>query len=256
MYDARRVGIHALVYRIDDGGDVTYRVLAGGPSRDPSAPHAQAWAECLARQACDGVEVVPYVVEADGRGYRAGDVHQWSATAIERVARAREAMIAHAVDLGVDHVWMVDDDVLCGPAVLKSLLVTARQSKIAVGVYWTAGWLPTQPEVELPQVWDQHPYSISQKMSEMLRSGDSCDVAGGGACTLIPTSRAQQGPLYWPPIKGLAHWGEDRWASIRWAERGVPIRAVGGLPIHHAYDTASRTDDAVAVAMSRLWEAS
>lgn len=238
------------------------RVLAGGPSRCTGEAHEVAWRACIERQAAPGVEVVFRAVDAadDAAGdYEVGEVaHGWTASAIGRVARARQRFLDSARDEGFDAAWLVDDDVLCGPGVLAQLLGVADMEtpvpggqRVAVGVYYTPGWLPDDPGRELPQVWDRHPYSIDPATVDLWRRPVVRRVAGGGACTLIPVAHGAR--IYWPPLAGVEHWGEDRWACLRWAAREVPIYGVGGLPIAHAYQRAQREPEAVAEAMRRLW---
>jgi hypothetical protein len=238
------------------------RVLAGGPSRCTGEAHEVAWRACIERQSAWGVEVVFRAIDAAddlANDYEVGEVaHGWSSSAIGRVARARQRFLDDAKTEGFHAVWMVDDDVLCGPDVLVGLLGAADigprtpgREPVAVGVYYTPGWLPDDPARELPQVWDRHPFSVDPATVEMWRQPVIRRVAGGGACTLIP---AQHGAAtYWPPLAGVEHWGEDRWACLRWAARDVPVYAVGGLPIVHAYQRAQRESGAVAEAMRRLW---
>lgn len=229
------------------------RVLAGGPSRCSGSPHEVAWRECIEAQVAPGVEVVFRAVDAAGPGYEVGEVaHGWSVGAVHRVALARQRFLDAAAAEGFDAVWMVDDDVLCGPDVLAHLLHASmvRADVIAIGVYYTPGWDPSDPARELPQVWDHHPYSVDPETVDLWREQVVRGVAGGGACTLIPVHRS--GEVYWPPLRGVETWGEDRWACLRWAARGVPIVGVGGLPIHHAYQPSQRMAEAVDEAMRRI----
>jgi hypothetical protein len=233
---------------------VMIRILAGGPTRGLDSAHAAAWRECIVGQRVEGVEVVFGCVEADGDGYavREGG-HDWSAVAVQRVAMARQAFIDAAEEGGYDAVWMVDDDVLCGPGTLARLLSEAalNGAGVAVGVYWTPGWDAAQPARELPQVWHHHPYSVDEALIETLRNGGVVHVAGGGACTLM-LGEAMRGAVYWPPLRGVEMWWEDRWACLRWAAREVGVLAVGGLPIIHAYGLEQRTAVAVDAAMREV----
>lgn len=232
------------------------RVLAGGPSRCTDGAHELAWRSCIERQVAPGVEVVFRAVGAAddaAQDYEVGEVaHGWSSSAICRVARARQRFLDNASAEGFDAAWLVDDDVLVGPDVLMQLLASIWLSGgVSVGVYYTPGWLPDDPARELPQVWDRHPYSIDPATVELWRRPGARRVAGGGACTLIPVQHGAS--TYWPPLAGVEHWGEDRWACLRWAARDVRVVGVGGLPIVHAYQRAQREPEAIAEAMRRLW---
>jgi hypothetical protein len=237
------------------------RVLAGGPSRCTGEAHEVAWMECIQRQVAPGVEVVFRAIDAaddSANDYEVGEVaHGWTASAIGRVARARQRFLDDAEREGFDAVWMVDDDVLCGPGVLAAMdeARVYQAAPVVFGVFYTPGWLPDDPARELPQVWDRHPFSIDPATVDLWRQPRNETVSGGGACTLICLRhrRSTSEGLYWPPIKGLEHWGEDRWACIRWAERGAMMLALGGLPIVHAYQRAQREPEAIAEAMRRLW---
>jgi hypothetical protein len=234
---------------------VMMRILAGGPTRGLDSAHAAAWRRCIEAQRVDGVEVVFGCVRADGDGYavREGG-HDWSMPAVHRVAHARQAFLDAAKERGYDAVWMVDDDVLCGPDVLARLLsgASTNGAGVAVGVYWTPGWDAGRPGRELPQVWQHHPYSVDEALMDALRRGETVRVAGGGACTLM-LGEALRGAVYWPPLRGVEMWWEDRWACLRWAAREVAVAAVGGLPIVHAYGLEQRTAAAVDVAMRGRW---
>ena len=228
------------------------RILAGGPTRGTGSAHEQAWERCIRSQDVPGVDVTFYPILAGGDGYEVTEEgHTWGSPAIARVAQARQQMIEHARSNGYDAVWMVDDDVLCGPHVLAGLLGTIKGDAVAVGVYWTAGWDPSDPTRELPQVWQRHSYGITPEVVAELRAGQSCQVAGGGACTLIH-GEAMSGAVYWPPLMGVEHWWEDRWACLRWAAREVPVVAVAGQRIHHAYTEAQRTPEAIQAAVEGL----
>lgn len=236
------------------------RVLAGGPSRCTGEAHEVAWMTCIQRQVAPGVEVEfrdVFAGDDAADDYEVGAVeHAWTATAIHRVAQARQRMIDDAEREGFDAVWMVDDDVLCGPGTLDRLVsvMQERCAPVVFGVYYTPGWLPDDPKRELPQVWDRHPYSISADTAEIYREPIVREVSGGGACTLIDLRhRNAVARPYWPPMRGLDHWGEDRWACIRWAEQGAKMLAVGGLPIVHAYQRAQREPSAIDAAMRRSW---
>lgn len=237
------------------------RILAGGPSRCTGEAHEVAWMTCIQRQVPPGVEVEfrdVFAGDDAADDYEVGPVeHAWTATAIHRVAQARQRFVDDARTEGFDAVWMVDDDVLCGPGVLgvMAAVMIEHQAPVVVGVYYTPGWLPQDPARELPQVWDRHPYSIDAATVEDWRGPIVRQINGGGACTLIDLRhrRSVPGALYWPPIRGLEHWGEDRWACIRWAEAGALVLGVGGLPIAHAYQPSERAEDRIRDTMGALW---
>lgn len=231
------------------------RILAGGPTRGTGSAHEMAWRACIEAQVVPGVLIDFMPIVADGEGYEVTDeAHHWSGVAVARVAQARQAMIDRARAGGYDAVWMVDDDVLCGPGVLAALLGAAgkHDAGVVFGVYWTAGWDADDPTRELPQVWQRHPYGVGEGMIQALREGQIAEVAGGGACTFITGAALEGGAVYWPPLAGLEHWWEDRWACTRWAARGHRMLAVGGLPIHHAYGAPQRAPDAIGAALAAL----
>jgi hypothetical protein len=186
--------------------------------------------------------------------------HLWRRDDMRRVGWIRQRCIETAFsDPGCTHVWMVDDDVICGPEVLSRLLMA--DAPVAYGVYWTT-W--NGADKAMPQVWDvEHPYGLSQTAYTALERGETIEVVGGGACTLIRRDAVVRPDgsmrgLYWPPPSGLPRggmWqGEDRWAGLRWCLETPYVRqvAVGGLRIEHAYSEEQRTVEWCDEAMTRV----
>jgi len=233
------------------------RILAGGPTADPNSAHARAWRQCIEAQVVDGWEIVFHAIHVpavdDYEVTEAG--HTWGSAAIARVARAREEMLTAARRERYDALWMVDDDVLCAPDTLSRMIKHLHDAPddvgVVVGVYWTAGWDPNDPARELPQVWGRHPYGLEQETIQRLSNGEAVTVAGGEGCTLVSPD-AMFTDHYWPPLTGLEHWWEDRWACIRWGSAGVLIDALGGLDIVHCYTAPQRTPESVAAVVGRL----
>lgn len=217
------------------------RILAGGPTADPSAAHARLSRATLEAQTVP-LDIAYAVDDGADPGRVTEDDHQWSRDSVLRVARLRQEFIDRARDGGYDYALMVDDDLMLAPDVVARLVEVS--APVAFGVFWTRWANVAAP---MPQVWDVHPYHFHSD-PQRFRVGVH-EVYGGGACTLFDLRELPREVCYYPPVPGLwGHpdwWGEDRHFCVRANVIGVRLVAVGGLTIHHAYGAADRTEDAI-----------
>lgn len=197
------------------------------------------WREGLQANASVDDETCQMVV-----GSRAPDhgSPRWTPARIAEVAFAREAFVTEAREGGFDELWMVDDDVVCGPGVLERMRQV--EADVVYGVFWTqSDWGGRWGN--WPQVWMTHPYGFvghPEAWDELTLQGEARElpVAGGGACTLLRGEALSAAPQYHPLLEGLRFaggmWcGEDRSFALRCAVRGVSQIAVTNLPIVHLH---------------------
>jgi len=151
--------------------------------------------------------------------------HQWSNTAMDRVGRSKDRILAFARDNRAEAVWFADSDLIMDPMTLTSLWSVPEQ--IVAAVYWTR-WSkvpPEHPPVHAgPQVWLTHPYGLAGHGMEewefrrRLVTRQVTTVLGQGACTLIRREALMRGVSFapWPgnQIPGIGQ-GEDRHFCIR-----------------------------------------
>lgn len=237
------------------------RILAGGPSADPESPHARASLEQIGGQVLPrGVSVEPlHLQDPDARvGYsdqsEHHEGHHWEVRAMRRVGWLRQRYVELARQRGCDAVWLVDDDILCGPTTLMRLLM--EPAPIVYGVMWTRDII--DGSTELPQCWDvAQPSVASEEALQAWRAGRTIDVVGGGACTLLHRE-AWDTYRWWPAVPGLPHdalWqGEDRAACLRATCAIPPLRqlACGSVDLIHLYRPEDRAPEAVQAAVDRI----
>lgn len=242
------------------------RVLAGGPAREVESELYRLHVRGLEAQDSTGLAVpapggvringlqvvVRHEVVADPGGPR------WHGDKIERVARARQAMMDRAAEMRLsrtedwfDGLLMVDTDVILGPGVLERLW--AVDADVVYGVFWTeSDWGQPRVSPVAPQVWWTHPYdwkdlAALNVWNQLCEPGvNEVEVKGGGACTLIRGRGFES--QYWPLLDSLKGanrlWpGEDRTYCLGLECRGLRQVAVTGLPIVHLYDASLQTPE-------------
>lgn len=168
--------------------------------------------------------------------------HQWTNTAMQRMARLKHLLFQDCVTGGYDYLWLVDSDLILDRTVLRSLVSAGRP--VTSAVYWTR-W-NAGPDIHAgPQVWLKPPYQLAlphypehEFRKELALDRSLLQVGGLGACTLIHRSVIEKGvrldkPLGFP-MGGL--WdGEDRHFS-EWCQRlHVPLAADAWPDIFHVY---------------------
>ncbi len=160
--------------------------------------------------------------------YVRGEVsHRWTDALMRRVARAKDRLIALAIELGTDFLFLVDSDLVLHPKTLRVLL--AARHDIVAEVFWTR-WDPEAPPQ--PQVWLTDTYDLHYRLSPGERvSGDVAhrraerflaglrrpglyQVGGLGACTLI-SRRALRAGVRFEDLYNLSFQGEDRHFCVR-----------------------------------------
>jgi cellulose synthase/poly-beta-1,6-N-acetylglucosamine synthase-like glycosyltransferase len=151
--------------------------------------------------------------------------HQWSNTAMDRVGRSKDRILAFARVERAEAVWFADSDLIMDPMTLTSLWSVPEQ--IVCAVYWTR-WNkvpPEHPPVHAgPQVWLGHPYNLNGlgmeewEFRRRLVTRQITTVLGQGACTLIRREALLRGVSFapWPgnTIPGIGQ-GEDRHFCMR-----------------------------------------
>lgn len=168
--------------------------------------------------------------------------HQWTVSAMQRVAQLKNAILKVAVDGQFDYVWLCDSDLICDPTTLASLL--SAQKAVVSAVYWTK-WNTDPKLAAAPQVWQRPPYQLGlphypeAKFREDLASRKLVKVGGLGACTLIRRDVIEKGVHFGKPPDfpsgGLMD-GEDR-HFCEWARRlHVDLYADGWPDIFHVYN--------------------
>lgn len=208
-------------------------LLAGAPVRDKKANTtiSRLWREGLEANGVDRLELLEVT---DPGGAR------WTRRKIEAVAHARQQLLDLAVLEGATEVWLVDDDVICGPGVLERM--RQAPADVVYGNFLTTCSWGGHHDF-WPQVWMTHPYGFQghELTLEALRSGkdQNLEVHGGGACTLI-RGRALRQARYAPLLKGLKSaggmWcGEDRTFALHCEVKSITQLAVVGLPIMHLH---------------------
>lgn len=225
------------------------RVLAGGPARETESEMYRLHVDGLKAQAFGDTDiVVRHEVVPDASGGP-----RWHHDKIERVARARQAMMFPAID-EYDGLFMVDTDVILGPGVLERMW--AVDADVVYGVFWTGdNWGQPETSPLAPQVWWTHPYDWKDipaltVWNALCEPGvNEIEVNGGGACTLIRGRGFES--HYWPlfeSLKGAGRlWpGEDRTYCLGLEARGIRQVAVTGLPIIHLYDKSLQTPNNLA----------
>ena len=236
------------------------KILMGGPTVDDGTPYFKAHLDTLRQQReTFPADVKLDIVHLDGHNpdgaYKVtGEEHKWDERDFEWMGHIRQSFLRKGLEEGYDAVFMCDTDLLLGPGTLNALIAANRP--ITYGVFWTQWPGMREP---LPQVWDMHPagYAPGSKVMSVLMRGGSCEVLGGGACTLIWSEAILKGARYYPRLQSLPHqsiWrGEDRTFNLTAEVLGIQQWAVGGLNIRHLYTEMQRTQRAVDRELTRLY---
>lgn len=196
------------------------------------------------QQEVEGVEIVQ---STDRRLYvRNEETHYWNDDLVDKVAEMKDQLIEHALDRGVDALFLVDSDLMLVPQTLRRLLDAKKD--IVSNIFWTK-WKPQTPE--LPQVWVADEYSFSRQHKNgaadsteakqraaqflaQLRVPGLYEVGGLGACTLISANALQKGVRF-RRMHNLSFWGEDRHFCIRAVALGLQLFVDTHLPAFHIY---------------------
>jgi hypothetical protein len=258
--------------------DQTHLVVIGTTVRKP-ANIASAWLQSLAWQVIprqvkpfylfidDGSpketrELLEAFVQqhggaiADAEPAPAGDftdqgiTHGWTDSAMQRVGRSKDRILAFARENRAEAVWFCDADLICDPMTLTSLW--SIPEPVVCAVYWTR-WHqppPEHPPIHAgPQVWLSHPYQLQglgmeewEFRSRLMRR-QVTEVVGQGACTLIRRSALMKGVSFapWPgnQMPGIGQ-GEDRHFCMRAEALHLRMVADPWPDIFHIYH---RPDD-------------
>lgn len=168
--------------------------------------------------------------------------HQWTASAMNRMAFIKNGILKACVDGDYDFVFLVDSDLILDRTTLASLL--AAQKPVVAAVYWTR-WNADPVICAGPQVWLKPVYELSlphypeHEFRAKLGVERNLERVGGlGACTLIARHVIEKGVNFSKPPEfpsgGL--WdGEDR-HFCEWARRmHVDLYADAWPDIFHIY---------------------
>lgn len=173
--------------------------------------------------------------------------HQWTSSAMARVGRLKNAILAEGWARGAAAVWLCDADLLCDPGTLRSLWYT--EAPIACAVYWTR-WQNTPTCAVAPQVWLRHPYDLSgngypdeASFRAQLLTRHLTRVWGQGACTLL-RRRVLEKQVSFAYIDGVSQEGmmagEDRHFCLRAEAAHLPMVADPWPHIFHVYHGSDR----------------
>lgn len=174
--------------------------------------------------------------------FREGGVtHEWTSTAMRRVADLKNQLIKFTMEQKADGLWLVDSDLFLHDRVFWSLWYS--DAPIVCGVFWTK-W-QNRPDVPpMPQVWLRHPYELSgrgigaEEFIRRLMRRERLQVWGQGACTLYRTECFKKGLSfdYLPDLPTEGMWvGEDRHLCTRAERLYLPMFADAWPDIFHAY---------------------
>lgn len=183
--------------------------------------------------------------------------HQWTPTAMARVGRLKDRILAQARQEQVAAVWLCDADLLCDPGTLRSLWYA--DTPITCAVYWTR-WQNTDRAAASPQVWLRHPYNLTgngypdeASFRARLLTRQLTRVWGQGACTLI-RRRALEKQVSFAYLDGVSREGmmagEDRHFCLRAEALHLPMVADPWPHIFHVYHPQDR--DAIPAWTERL----
>ena len=174
-----------------------------------------------------------------------GVTHYWTNTAMARVGRNKDQILAVARQNRAEAVWFCDADLIMEPMTLSSLWSVPEQ--IVCGVYWTR-WEKVPDDHPLvhagPQVWQGHPYQLAGNGMEewefrrRLMNREIVHVYGQGACTLIRREALMKGVSFapWPGNTGPGLMqGEDRHFCLRAESLHIRMVADAWPDIFHIY---------------------
>lgn len=228
------------------------KILAGGPAAETESAHFKASRDSIVGQRTKHEVSVQYLIDQDTGDFKVeADNHHWSDESVLRVAKMRQDYLDRANAQDFDAAWFVDTDLILGPKTLELMLDV--DAPIVFGVFWTRWQGKDKP---MPQVWDHHPYSFHgvphpndpertiAPTIEALRRGLEIEVIGGGACTLI-RREAFDKAKYYPLLRGMPFWGEDRHFCTRAQAHDLTMVATGRVAIAHLYTPDQRTPEAI-----------
>jgi hypothetical protein len=172
--------------------------------------------------------------------------HQWTTSAMQRVGRNKNKIIARALALKADYVFLADADLILDRTTLWGLLYAEKP--VACAVYWTH-WQKASTETRqlhaAPQVWLRHPYFLDGRgMDEAEFRGKLLDrgltrVWGQGACSLVSRRVLEAGisfeHLQEPALLQGLMAGEDRHFCIRAERSHIDLWADNWPDIFHIY---------------------
>jgi hypothetical protein len=212
--------------------------IADYPAPDDALSYLTEWATSRGGK----VESAPTAV---GDYSDTGDTHSWAPSAMARVGRNKNRILAYARAIKADAVWLCDADLICDRTTFRSLWDS--EQSIACAVYWTYWHRPGLMSGQLhaaPQVWLTHPYNLAGRGVEEWEFRDSLikrqltQVWGQGACTLIRKDVLQAGIdfSYLPdvPQEGMMA-GEDRHFCISAERKHKAMWADAWPDIFHVY---------------------
>jgi len=172
--------------------------------------------------------------------------HYWTDSLIEKVAKMKDSIIEHAIQLQYDGLLLIDSDLLLYPSTVQNLW--NEQKDIITNIFWTQ-W--HQNDDALPQVWMMDEYTLYQinngekldaieianrtsAFLEKLKVPGVYEVGGLGACTLISRQALLKGVRF-KQLKNLSFWGEDRHFCIRASALELPLFVDTRFPAFHIY---------------------
>lgn len=160
---------------------------------------------------------------------RTETTHEWSDDLVWRVAAMKDDILCHMEDMAYDYLFLIDSDVLVPPDTIKRLIQTKKD--IISNIYWTS-WQPNTKE--MPQVWVQDSYTMSEEFIGKLKVPGIYEVGGLGACTLIRLKAINMGASF-ERIHNVSFWGEDRHFCIRAVALGLSLHVDTNNPGFHIY---------------------
>ncbi len=208
--------------------------------------HEPASSELLRDFARSVPDVTVVEVERAERYECDDSTHHWKESLIWRVAAFKDAIIEHTLEVGADHLFLIDSDIVLRPGTVEHL--ANLQKDVVSEVFWTA-WDPGGPA--LPQVWLRDVYDMVHRnrgeqltdleakrrvvsFLEVLHEPGTYEVGGLGACTLI-SRRALEAGARFAAIPNLSFWGEDRHFCVRASALGLRLHADTHVPPLHLY---------------------
>jgi hypothetical protein len=193
-----------------------------------------------------------------------GTTHQWTPTAINRVALNKNRIIQQFLASDCDYLWFCDADLLLDPMTLWSMLSTDKMAVCAV--YWTR-WhkgMPDRKNAAMPQVWLRHPYDMTghgyvdpgEFWGELI-ARRLTQVWGQGACTLLQRKVLEAGVTFDAhpdvPGQGGMSMGEDRHFCFRLTQKNIQMYADPWPDILHLYHLPDDLQRVPATAMRHDW---
>lgn len=212
--------------------------IADYPEPDPALDLLRGWAS-------ERGGVVESAPTAIGDYADTGPTHSWAPSAMERVGRNKNRILAYTRGIKADAVWLCDADLICDRTTFRALWET--EQSIACAVYWTYWHKPGLQQGMLhaaPQVWLTHPYQLAGRgledweFRDLLVKRQLTQVWGQGACTLIRKDVLAAGIdfSYLPdvPREGMMA-GEDRHFCIHAERKHKTMWADPWPDIFHLY---------------------